>query len=168
VASLSQTLIRLTAPGVPDTYQGTEIWNLSLVDPDNRRPVDFDMRRRLIDRLDLMTVEEVMERMDEGLPKLWVITKALRLRTRLGPYSPLSVTGNSRDSAIAFSRGGIVTVAPRLATGRAGWGDTGIDLPKEKNWVNVLTGDDVPDGRVLLCDLFRRFPVALLTSETVN
>jgi (1->4)-alpha-D-glucan 1-alpha-D-glucosylmutase len=80
VNSLAQTLIKLTAPGVPDFYQGTELWDLSLVDPDNRRPVDYALRRRLLSELDGMAAEEIWRRIDEGLPKLWIIHQTLKLR----------------------------------------------------------------------------------------
>jgi (1->4)-alpha-D-glucan 1-alpha-D-glucosylmutase len=164
VVSLAQTLIHLTAPGVPDIYQGGEVWNLSLVDPDNRRPVDFETRRSLIEQMESLDVEQVMERMDEGLPRLWVITRALGLASRLGPYTPLPISGAKRDRAIAFGRGDVVTVAPRLAVDPEDWEDASIELPESNSWENVLTGDKIPPGRVLLSCLFHRFPVALLTA----
>ena len=80
INSLAQTLMKYTSPGVPDLYQGGELWDLSLVDPDNRRPVDYELRRKLLNELGSMTAEQVMKRMDEGLPKLWVIHHALWLR----------------------------------------------------------------------------------------
>ena len=80
--ALAQTLLKLTAPGVPDLYQGTEVWNVSLVDPDNRRPVDYDLRRRLLHEVEGATPEQVWARVDEGLPKLWLIRQALALRRR--------------------------------------------------------------------------------------
>src|SRR4029077_5886502 len=84
INSLAQTLIKLTAPGVPDLYQGTELWTLTLVDPDNRAPVDYTLRRRLLDELEDATPEDIWRRIDEGLPKLWTIRQALGLR-RGGP-----------------------------------------------------------------------------------
>ena len=83
--SLSLTLLKLTAPGVPDIYQGTELWDLSLVDPDNRRPVDYRTRRRLLGEVDRMCADKIMARAEEGLPKLWVIRQALRTRKMLHP-----------------------------------------------------------------------------------
>ena len=155
--SLSQTLIKLTAPGIPDLYQGTEVWNLSLVDPDNRRPVEYGPRRKLLAELDLLTPEQILERADEGLPKLWVTKQALAIHDRLGHYRPLDVAG-----AIAFERGPVVTVAPRLVLSRAAdWGDCEVSLP-EGMWHNQLTGEQVNSGEVRLGDLLRRFPVALL------
>src|SRR5262249_5405401 len=81
VNAMAQKLVQPTAPGVPDLYQGSELWDLSLVDPDNRRPVDFDVRRRLLAELPSLSVEGVMARSDEGLPKLLVVHAALRART---------------------------------------------------------------------------------------
>ncbi len=83
VNSLSQTLLKLTAPGVPDLYQGTELWDLSLVDPDNRRPVDYAARTGCSRDLDGMKVQDVLAREDEGLPKLFLIRRALKLRRQL-------------------------------------------------------------------------------------
>ena len=80
INSLAQTLIKLTAPGIPDLYQGSELWDLSLVDPDNRRPIDFARRRALLADLASLGPEQVLERMDEGLPKLFVIKRTLQLR----------------------------------------------------------------------------------------
>jgi (1->4)-alpha-D-glucan 1-alpha-D-glucosylmutase len=126
VASLAQKLVQLTMPGVPDVYQGNELWDLSLVDPDNRRPVDYAVRAALLTELDALGAGEVLARSDEGLPKLLVTTRALALRRRLpeafgpaGAYQPLRVSGPSADRALAFSRAGaVVTVVPRLAAGR--------------------------------------------------
>jgi (1->4)-alpha-D-glucan 1-alpha-D-glucosylmutase len=110
-------LLKLTAPGVPDLYQGTELWDLSLVDPDNRRPVDYEIRRRLLAELKALTPEQVMSRSDEGLPKLYLIEKALTLRQRVPPdqlYEPLYAEGRRGDHVVAFSRGPWITVTPRL------------------------------------------------------
>ncbi|MGH2722136.1 MAG: malto-oligosyltrehalose synthase, partial [Actinomycetota bacterium] len=79
VTSLAQTALLLTCPGVPDIYQGTELWDLSLVDPDNRRPVDYELRRRLLDELPTLSPEALMARQEEGVPKLWVTRQALHL-----------------------------------------------------------------------------------------
>jgi (1->4)-alpha-D-glucan 1-alpha-D-glucosylmutase len=173
ITSLSQTLIKLTAPGVPDLYQGTELWTLTLVDPDNRAPVDYALRRRLLDELDDATPEAVWRRIDEGLPKLWVIRQALGLRRRRpelfgarGDYRPLEPRGVRARHAVAFMRGdGVITVAPRLVLGLGGeWGDTSLELPAGR-WRNELTGDLLSGGSVRLADLTRRFPVALLSRE---
>jgi (1->4)-alpha-D-glucan 1-alpha-D-glucosylmutase len=173
ITSLSQTLVKLTAPGVPDLYQGTELWTLTLVDPDNRAPVDYGLRRRLLDELEDATPEEIWRRIDEGLPKLWVIRQALALRRRRpelfgarGDYRPLEPKGARARHAIAFMRGdAAITVAPRLVLGLGGdWGDTSLELPAGR-WRHELTGDVVAGGSVRLADLLRRFPLALLSKE---
>ncbi|MDZ7700368.1 MAG: malto-oligosyltrehalose synthase [Deltaproteobacteria bacterium] len=170
INSLAQTLIKLTAPGVPDIYQGTELWDLSLVDPDNRRPVDFALRRHLLDEVEALPPEEIMTRMDEGLPKLWVIRQTLHLRRSrpkpfgpTGSYRPLYAQGGRADHVVAFIRGGLVlSVTPRLIMGLNGdWSDTKLDLP-EGRWHNILTGDEVTGGPVGLQELLSRFPVGLL------
>ncbi len=172
VNSLSQMLIKLTAPGVPDMYQGTELWDLSLVDPDNRRPVDFEVRRRLLDEVRNLRPCEVMARMDEGLPKLWVAYRALGLRKRYqdifrsGAYTPVAAHGKKRNHVVAYSRGNdIVVVVPRLVlTLREDWADTWVDLAGG-TWVNVMTGDRACNERIIIHDLLATFPVALLSRE---
>ncbi|HEX2064883.1 MAG TPA: malto-oligosyltrehalose synthase, partial [Acidimicrobiales bacterium] len=170
VTSLAQTLVKLTAPGVADTYQGTEVWDLSLVDPDNRRPVDFDARARLLADVEGMGPEEAWRRADEGAPKLLVTHRALHLRRRRpelfgpdGAYRPLSAHGAKRHHVVAFSRADrSVTVVPRLVLGLgADWGDTSVALPTGR-WRNLLTGEEVGEGEVAAKDLLGRFPVALL------
>ncbi|MCJ8500550.1 malto-oligosyltrehalose synthase [Desulfatitalea alkaliphila] len=174
INSLAQTLIKLTAPGVPDIYQGTELWDLSLVDPDNRRPVDYQLRQRLLQELDGCAVETIMERMDEGLPKLWLIRQALHLRRRRpvpfgsqGDYRPLTAEGSKADHVLAFARGDqVVTIVPRRIMGLANdWSDTRIQLPPGR-WHNRL-GDDMilEAASIRLADLLERFPVALLVKE---
>jgi (1->4)-alpha-D-glucan 1-alpha-D-glucosylmutase len=173
ITSLAQTLVKLTAPGVPDLYQGTELWTLTLVDPDNRAPVDYPLRRRLLDELDEATPEEVWRRIDEGLPKLWTIRQALGLRRRRpepfgarGAYHPLEARGARARHVLAFARGeAVITIVPRLVLGLGGeWGDTSLELPAGR-WRNELTGDVVSGGPLRLADLLRRFPIALLARE---
>src|SRR5262249_22483626 len=151
VNSLAQTLLKLSVPGVPDIYQGTELWDLSLVDPDNRRPVDYALRRRLLATLERATPAEIVARNDEGVPKLWVIRQALRLR-RLRPalfgedgaYRPLTAVGGRSGHVVAFVRGeGAITVAPRLVMRLEGnWMNTTLELPPGR-WRNELDGDVV-------------------------
>jgi (1->4)-alpha-D-glucan 1-alpha-D-glucosylmutase len=170
INSLAQTLVRLTAPGIPDIYQGTELWDLSLVDPDNRRPVDFERRRSLLREVKSLSPEDVMAGMDEGLPKLHLVRCALH--TRAGrpelfgegsSYRPLKVSGAEENRVISFMRGeGAVTVVPRLVLGLDGdWKDTSLELPAGV-WSNVLTGEDFTGGQAPLGRLLKRFPVALL------
>lgn len=168
--SLSLKLLQLAGPGVPDVYQGTELWDHSLVDPDNRREVDFAERRRLLARLD----EGWMPPVDaSGAAKLLVVSRALRLKrdhpelfTR---YTPMTVTGEAADHAVAFDRGGAVAVATRLPAGLAahgGWGDTEV-LTHAGPTVDVLTGRRFDGGRLRLADLLDTYPVALLAPADV-
>jgi (1->4)-alpha-D-glucan 1-alpha-D-glucosylmutase len=166
-AALSQLLLQLTGPGVPDLYQGSELWELSLVDPDNRRPVDFAARAELLDEVDGLSPEAAWARADEGLPKLWLIRRVLDLRARrldafTAPYRPLAALGDQADAVVAFARGGeVVIVAPRLVrrVARDGWGDTTIDLP-DGRWRDL--GGDEHEGRPRPGDLLARFPVSVL------
>jgi (1->4)-alpha-D-glucan 1-alpha-D-glucosylmutase len=173
VNSLAQTLIKLTAPGIPDLYQGTELWEHSLVDPDNRRSVDFATRRRLLDELREMTVEEAAERSDEGLPKLWLIYRTLALRRKrpewfgtASDYRPLYAEGSQANNVIAFSRGGmLVVVAPRFSLKTRGrWDDTMLALPGQR-WRNELTSESLDGSKLPVDRLFRRFPVCLLAKR---
>ena len=174
--SLGAKLVQLTMPGVPDVYQGCELGAFSLVDPDNRRPVDFDCRRRMLATLD---------REQAGAPgtfdaeKLLVVSRALRLRRDNpgwfgGSYTPLPAAGPAAEHVVAFARGGpdggaAVTVATRLPAGlsrRGGWAGTELLLdalpPQRDGWHDVLTGDHHSGPRPRLAELTRRLPVALL------
>jgi (1->4)-alpha-D-glucan 1-alpha-D-glucosylmutase len=167
-------LLMLTSPGVPDLYQGTELWSLQLVDPDNRMPVDYDERRRAMMALkfDDLGPRTIWSRAGEGLPKLWVVREALRLRARRpaafdndGTYVPLIATGRLGAHVVAFRRGSdVITVVPRWVLGACGrWRDAEIALPQGV-WRNVLTGA-VPEGNVSLEEIWRDFPVALFERE---
>ncbi len=154
INSLSQTLLKLTCPGVPDIYQGTELWDLNLVDPDNRRPVDYQLRT------------------GSDSPKLLVIRTALNLRRNnshwFGPeaaYHRVDVEGAKRDHVVAFIRAGTcITVVPRWPIRLAGnWEDTQLSLPQGK-WQNLFT-KKVIEGEVQLSDLLGVFPVALLVKQ---
>jgi (1->4)-alpha-D-glucan 1-alpha-D-glucosylmutase len=173
--SLSQTLLKLTAPGVPDIYQGSELWDLRLVDPDNRTPVDYELRRRLLRAATASTGDRFMSRLDEGLPKLRLIATALAVRGRhaeaFSPgsgYQPLPARGSRADHAICFSRIGAngdsatVTIAFRwpLLLGSA-WHDTIVLVPAGP-WRNALTGEDVTGGEQRLAELLGDAPIALL------
>lgn len=168
INSLTQLALKLTAPGVPDVYNGGELWDLNLVDPDNRRPVAFAARLRLLRELERGLAPEVIwMRRDEGLPKLWLMRQGLHLRRRRaqamsGAYTPLPARGPQADRVIAFVRGGAVaTVTQRFPLRAAPWRDTCIRLPRG-SWVNQLTGEPVPGGKLIVGDALRRFPVALL------
>lgn len=172
INALSQVLIKLTAPGVPDIYQGTEIWDMSLVDPDNRRPVDFEHRRRLLSELADLSSEKILEGMERGLPKLWVIRQALALRNRrpaafeTGMYRPIEANGEKASHVVAFSRNDeVVTIVPRWVLGLNGkWETTSIQFPPG-SWKNVLTEEEAQGGRRSVGALLARFPVALLVRE---
>jgi len=167
-AALATQALQLCAPGVPDLYQGTEVWDLSLTDPDNRRAVDYDARRALLADLESASVEEALSRADEGAPKLWLISRVLRLRRQRpewfgaeATYAPLDATD---DRCFAFTRAArVACVLPRrcLSLARQGWGDATLALPNGA-WTNVLTGERIEGGRVKLEKLLARFPVAVL------
>lgn len=153
--ALAQKLVQLTAPGVPDVYQGTELWEDSLVDPDNRRPVDYQVRRAALAALEH--------------PKVRVTAAALRLRRRRpdtflsGGYAPVLASGSAREHVVAFDRGDDVLAAVTRWTvrlGETGWGDTTLPLP-DGQWTDVLTGR-AWHGNVPTVDLFGELPVALL------
>jgi (1->4)-alpha-D-glucan 1-alpha-D-glucosylmutase len=173
VNSLAQTLMKLTSPGVPDIYQGSELWDGSLVDPDNRRPVDFKQRRQLLSQADKYPAPEIWQRRETGLPKLWMIRKVLRFRQRHpeffdanAGYAPVPARGGAANHVVAFMRGNaVITVVPRLVLGLNGnWGDTVLDLP-EGNWRNELTGEDIFGYPATVASLLRNFPVAVLTRK---
>jgi (1->4)-alpha-D-glucan 1-alpha-D-glucosylmutase len=172
INSLAQTLMKLTATGVPDIYQGAELWDLSLADPDNRRPVDFALRNQMLAEAKGLCAEEAWQRRESGMPKLWLIQKVLAVRRRqpglfggLGAYEPLPVSGVKSSHIVAFMRGqGSVTVVPRLVAGalNGDWADTKVELPTGR-WKNILTDSPVASG--LMEELTARFPVALLLRE---
>ncbi|GHD40714.1 malto-oligosyltrehalose synthase [Mycetocola manganoxydans] len=166
--SLGAKLVQLTAPGVPDVYQGSELWETSLVDPDNRRHVDFDVRKEYLARVDRGWLPEIDE---TGAAKLLVTSRALRLRRDhpewFSRYLPVPAYGDAADHVLAFDRGDAVTVATRLPLGleaAGGWGDTTIELAGRR-WVDSLTGERYPGGAVRLADLLATYPVALLVAD---
>ena len=162
ITSLSATLIKLTAPGVPDIYQGSELWNRSLVDPDNRRPVDFNKRKQLLKELNL-------DKMDEGVPKLFIIQKVLSFRKTCpktfttGSYQPLYASGTKKDHIVSFMReDSVITIVPRfLIQLNNDWDNTEITLP-EGEWTNLFTEDKF-QGTITIKELFTKFPVAFLS-----
>jgi (1->4)-alpha-D-glucan 1-alpha-D-glucosylmutase len=170
-ASLAQTLLKLTSPGVPDIYQGTELWDLSLVDPDNRRPVDFELHSHI---LRLVLNESPGEALaldwaNDGAAKLSLIRRALTVRRRRAAsfaegagYRPLSAEGEKAHHAVAYLRGDdVVVIVPRLVLGLGGdWAGTTLALPPGR-WANAL-GTWEGEGTAPLADVLAEFPVALL------
>ncbi|MEV5051804.1 malto-oligosyltrehalose synthase [Arthrobacter sp. LAR12-1-1.1] len=169
VNSLGAKLVQLTMPGVPDVYQGTEFWDRSLTDPDNRRPFDFGARRRALAALD--AGERPASFLDEAA-KLLVTSRALRLR-RDRPelftgYTPVPATGSAAAHVLAFDRGtpsapGALTLATRLPRGleqRGGWQDTTVVLAAAMS--DELTGSTHGPGTVAVGEILRDYPVALL------
>ncbi len=194
INSLSQTLIKLTAPGVPDTYQGNELLDFSLVDPDNRRPVDFARRQRVVKELYHSQAEppdvKHLAQSDPGRLKLHVHRTALELRKQygnlftVGEYLPLQVSGTMSAHLFAFARSDGERVAiiavPRLVSGLGGtsdksgaespWGDTFLELPAiamRRAFRNALTNAPVQwsEQVLLAANLFKDCPVALLIAE---
>ena len=189
--SLAQALVKFTAPGVPDTYQGTELWDFSLVDPDNRQPVDFDLRAQLLDELKAGPVHlrELLDAKEDGRVKLYLTWRALCCRRAHpglfsdGAYLPVEAGGTGRQHVFSFIRRHddqvALVVVPRWLTrllpepGRlplgAVWGDTHVLLPEDlrgRSWRNVLSDEVVPAAAQLsLGAVLAQFPVALLLAD---
>lgn len=166
--ALAQLLLKLTAPGVPDIYQGTELRDDSLVDPDNRRPVDLARRRaRLFELGDTPPA-------DLDGAKLWTIRRVLEVRradpARFdGGYQPLAAAGPHAHRVFAFARTNgartSITVVPRLTGGADGWRDTTLVLPPG-TWHSVLANETVAGGRHPVAALWRQFPTAFLVDAS--
>ncbi len=182
---LVQSLLRMTVPGVPDLYQGNEYWDFSLVDPDNRRAVDYACRRRTLD--DTSAPGELLAHWRDGRIKQALIARVLDCRQahaelfRRGAYLPLQVQGRHADQVIAFARLGegqrAIVVAPRLACGLLGgastplipaqnWDDTRVILPfalSPATWTGLFGGAAVsPTRELMLSAVLAQFPVNLL------
>ncbi len=143
------------------------------MDPDNRRPVDYKLRCKLLTELQELNAKQVWQRIEEGLPKLWTIYKTLCVRRRFprafGPesaYTALEAVGEKARHAVAFMRSQeAITVAPRLVWQLGGdWGDTTIEIPTGK-WHNVLSGERVSAGKAPLGELLAAFPIGLIVKE---
>ncbi|HKF59745.1 MAG TPA: malto-oligosyltrehalose synthase [Dongiaceae bacterium] len=185
---LAQTVLKLTAPGIPDIYQGTELWDLSLVDPDNRRPVDFARRREML-RATPEAWEELLGNWQDGRVKLRLLAGLLALRRDMsglfteGSYEPLGVSGAAARHIFAFRRrqGRRVMIVAigrffaRLAGRSKGlpiggaWASTHLLLPRnaDTSYRDALTGQRIAPARnrLALDRLFERLPVAVLTNE---
>lgn len=170
INSLSLTLLKLTLPGVADIFQGCEIWNFSLVDPDNRRGVDYNRLTELQKEAMDPGVPPVLSTDDAGLSKLWLIMKTLDFR-RGNPgsfkpgssYGPLHPSGEKGKHLVAYMRGEdcMVTVPRLLLKLGSSWGETFLNVPEGK-WKNLFTGEEFSENRIRVEDMLKVFPVALL------
>ena len=196
VNSLAQVLLKITSPGVPDLYRGTEFWDFSLVDPDNRRPVDYDARQKALSELlrreheggISSLVEDMLQHLEDGRLKMWTTLRALRLRRehneifRRGTYTPLFASSQFREHVVAFARQlngkTVIAAVPRFAytllngeqrfpVGPDVWTDASLAVPENvRQMENVMTGETLTadHGQLLCREVFRSFPVALMTS----
>ncbi len=188
--SLAQLLLKLTAPGVPDIYQGTELWDLSLVDPDNRRPVGYERRQNLLEELcpELERrpemIVDLLDHWQDGTVKLALMWQVLRLREAQpelfarGSYEPLEISGERADCVCAFARNHadnqIIAAVPRLVAAldaQPDWADTMIVLPAGhigRRWRNLFTSarveaEEWKDSLVIPADrMFENLPISLL------
>lgn len=189
INSLTQTLFKLTCPGIPDIYQGNEIWNLSLVDPDNRRPVDYRRRESMIKGLDRARPDELMQNWPDGRIKMFLTQRVLRFRRenpglfRQGNYLPMTPGGRFADSCVGFSRQlseqWIMVVAPRLSS-RLGfppmgekWDDTAMEAPGDFNLKEareLFTGRQLhlAGRRLNLRDAMADLPFAIITNASAH
>jgi (1->4)-alpha-D-glucan 1-alpha-D-glucosylmutase len=181
INGLSQTLLRLTVPGVPDLFQGTELWDLSLVDPDNRRPVDYALRQTMLGADSLASWRD-------GGPKQTLIVRALGLRAALptlfadGSYEPIAASGPAARHVVAFMRrrdaDALLVVVPRLAAGLrrtdeqlafgpAALADTTLALPGDLAFASALDDRSAPlaGAHAALQQIWRRWPVALFSTR---
>jgi (1->4)-alpha-D-glucan 1-alpha-D-glucosylmutase len=169
--ALAQVVLKTTSPGLPDFYQGTELWDFSLVDPDNRRPVDYARRIALLRKLG--SPSTLLRQWPDGRIKLFVTARSLAARARniesfrTGGYRAVP-TGT--ETALAFMRGDDVLVAvprltsrlvkpPQFPVGEV-WSDHALDVPGR--WRNAFTGEIVEGDRLALREVFATFPVAIL------
>ncbi|MEO8353874.1 MAG: malto-oligosyltrehalose synthase, partial [Chthoniobacteraceae bacterium] len=183
--SLSQVALKLTIPGLPDLYQGSELWDLSLVDPDNRRPVDYQRRRQVLDEIrgGQTNPRELLEHWRDGRVKMFVLHTLLQLRKSHrglfdhGSYAGLTVHGTHARSCLSFTREWegkrIIVAVPRLscavgfpALGER-WSDTALETPTpDVAWRNVFSRAHYPAASELrLAEIFADFPLAVLISE---
>lgn len=193
--SLSQTLLKITAPGVPDIYQGTEFWDLSHVDPDNRRPVDFDRRIEVLREIKeqaqtdiLQLVEDLIATREDARIKLFLTARLLEARKKYlevfksGDYRPLEVVGTFKDNVVAFARSfgdtTIIVIAPRFLTGvvkpeempigKQVWKDTNLELSEQMPsvWKDAITNQAVEsNGTLAIGEALSYFPAALLIGK---
>ncbi|MCA1991798.1 MAG: malto-oligosyltrehalose synthase, partial [Coleofasciculus sp. S288] len=192
--SLSQVMLKYTAPGVPDTYQGTELWDLSMVDPDNRRPVDYEQRISFLKEIkkkaqtdSLKLIDELFSMKEDGRIKLFLIHKLLQTRKansdvfQKGDYQLLEVSGTFKEHIVAFARNfddtTAIAIAPRFFTtvvkpgesplGEV-WADTQVQIPQgsSSSWRNPITEQTISgNGKIAIAQILQHFPVALLVNQ---
>jgi (1->4)-alpha-D-glucan 1-alpha-D-glucosylmutase len=191
--SLSQTLLKFASPGVPDIYQGSELWDLSMVDPDNRRPVDFNKRSEFLKKIKskkntLKLIEELLKAPEDGRLKLFLIHQVIQARRahaelfQRGGYQKLTILGSMKEHVVAFARDlgdmRAIAVVPRFLTqvvkegeypvGEQVWQETRILQPPGSSsiWLDAITGQEVQGNDTLwLKEILSHFPVALLFSK---
>src|SRR5438477_7416185 len=185
INSLTQTLLKLTSPGVPDIYQGNEIWDFSLVDPDNRRPVDYKRRREMLESLPASTPHDLIQNWPDGRIKMFLTQRVLQLRREHvdlfqgGEYLPLAANGTFAECCVSFARQlgnrWIVVIAPRIAS-RIGfppvgerWKETALEFPETisfENAHNLFTCRElqINDRRFGLADAMSILPFAVITN----
>jgi (1->4)-alpha-D-glucan 1-alpha-D-glucosylmutase len=187
--SLAQVTLKATSPGVPDFYRGSELWDFSLVDPDNRRPVDYALRQALLESVETADVSEMLDGWRDGRIKLFTTTRLLQLRRRraeffqTADYQPLTVRGPQRAHVVGFARRSgrqwMVTVTPRLVAnlsppgrlplGAKVWTSTTLVLPSGApvRWKNIFTDKVVAARRrgLALGEVFAECPVAVCVGE---
>jgi len=185
INSLSQTLLKLTSPGVPDIYQGNEIWDYSLVDPDNRRPVDYRPRREMLEALSASTSDELMQNWPDGRIKMFLTQRVLQFRRehvdlfQRGEYLPLVASGTFTECCVSFARRlgdqWIVVIAPRLSS-RIGfppiaerWKDTTLEFPETlslEHAHNLFTCRKLrhESRRISIADALPILPFAVMTN----
>jgi (1->4)-alpha-D-glucan 1-alpha-D-glucosylmutase len=182
INSLSQTLLKLTSPGLPDIYQGNEIWDFSLVDPDNRRPVDYARRRELLDSIASANPGEVLRSWPDGRIKMFLIQRVLQFRQansdlfHHGEYFSIGAQGTFGECCVSFARKldrqWIVVIAPRLSS-RVGfppvgefWKDTRVELPKSMDSAHDLfTSREMRSAQIRMADAMSILPFAVITSS---
>ncbi|OLD69874.1 MAG: hypothetical protein AUI45_06265 [Acidobacteria bacterium 13_1_40CM_2_56_11] len=181
VSSLSQVVLKITSPGIPDFYRGTEVWDLSLADPDNRRPVDFASRIQMLEQLKThANPRKLLKDWTDGRLKLYVTCKLLNFRRDhsdlflRGEYIPLRVNGSCADHIIAFARqlhdDWCVVAVPRLLAKlrrrKKVWSGTSVELPPQAptHWMNILTNEEICRDR-FASELFSQLPFTVLTAQ---
>src|SRR5690554_404257 len=193
--SLGQTLIKITAPGIPDIYQGTELWDLSYVDPDNRRPVDYHLREKYLEEMQALNekpgegiLQSMLSHYSDGKIKMYTMFRALKERKanpslfEQGNYIPIAVSGGAENQVLAYARQyndqwylvavplGVTSCAlsKELMVDAKVWGDAFLKLPENapKEWIHVYTGERfASEGRLPLQEIFASYPVLLLKAK---